>query len=262
MLCDLGSPIKCTTEGQTVPVPFKDPCITCKCTNGEVTCQRDSCFSFKGGGVPSLSGGNGCGRGTSCGSNRRLIGSNHVNSNNILNDGVCKIENSPSKLFTYDGLSYKYVGQYNYVLSRDCDKKIFSIHLVNSNQNGGQIASSLPSPEALSAPSFNLDQLNYSLITNNLPTHHSSSQLQPNFNTLVVKINGIKVRISKTDVRIGRKLVTLPYIKLGVLSVSRNRNKIIVRSEIGEYFYFYFLRKFDSILFFFFLLNRNPCDLG
>ncbi|XP_025016516.1 uncharacterized protein LOC107361898 [Tetranychus urticae] len=264
-----GSPIKCSNEGQTVKVPFlsKDPCITCKCTNGEIACQRDSCFGFKGGGIASLSGGSGCGRGTSCGSNRRLIGNNYVSNNannNILNGvGVCKIENSPSKLYTFDGLAYKYIGQYNYVLSRDCSKKIFSIHLVNTDPNGGQVSPSLPSPGALSAPSLpspsplssapsssywpgnsirdihplmntiNHDQLNYSLITNNLQTHHSSSQLQPNFNTLVVKIKGIKVRISKTDVKIGRKLVTLPYIKLGVLSVIRDGRKIIVRSNIG-----------------------------
>ncbi|XP_053208710.1 BMP-binding endothelial regulator protein-like isoform X2 [Panonychus citri] len=199
-----GSPIKCANEGQLIKVPFlpKDPCnISCKCVAGEVTCQRESCFGFEGGGRSGLSGSglfnsggfgsakasvyqNGVGSGSVSAiginnNNRNKVNSNHQQQLNNKNGfGVCKIDSNPSRLLTFDGFSYKYIGRFNYVATRDCSKKIFSVHLVNTD-------------------------------------------------------SGIKVRISQSSVKIGRKEINLPYVKLGVLSVIRDGPKIIVRSNIG-----------------------------
>ncbi|CAG2104699.1 unnamed protein product [Medioppia subpectinata] len=45
-----GSALSCPNEGESVTVPlvYDNPCISCKCNNREVVCQREVCTNFNG----------------------------------------------------------------------------------------------------------------------------------------------------------------------------------------------------------------------
>ncbi|RWS27675.1 BMP-binding endothelial regulator protein-like protein [Leptotrombidium deliense] len=154
-------------------------CVTCSCFNGEVKCSTESCAQltcphrYK----PSRSPSHCC---PSC----------------VESDGNCMLVGS--QLHTFDEKIYAVHTNCNYVLTRDCQRRKFSVHVVNENKV------------------------------------QFSSLNATNHNAVVVKVENTKVTLSSNFVRIGRKTVQLPFIKLGVLSVVKDGNKLIVRGNIGE----------------------------
>ena len=125
----------------------------------------------------------------------------------VEQDGQCVLESNPLTLSTFDGHTFKYEGNCNYVLTRDCQSKSFSVHVVNYIDNfDGQL--------------------------------NNTAKDLIDFNTVIIKLHQIKVRLEKGGkVRIGRKLITLPYIKLGFLSIIKEGSYIIVRGNIGKLFH-------------------------
>ncbi|XP_054166982.1 BMP-binding endothelial regulator protein-like [Oppia nitens] len=122
----------------------------------------------------------------------------------VEEDAVCKITNNLTHYQTFDGREYNYSGKCNYILARDCTNKAFSVHIVNKYHNK----------------------------TNNTEFKNNSSFFTGS--TIMVKIDDIKVRLGQSaKVTVGRKRVRLPHIRLGILSVVQELNKVIIRANIG-----------------------------
>lgn len=118
----------------------------------------------------------------------------------VENDGQCSLKGDPLLLHTFDGHSLKFTGKCNYVLARDCKGKTFSVHILNEATQ-----------------------------ENVIDMRNITSQL-----AVTVKIDLIKVRIGPGNkIRIGKREVILPYVKLGILSVIYDGKQVVVRANRG-----------------------------
>lgn len=101
---------------------------------------------------------------------------------------------------TYDQLNYRWEGRCNYVLTRDCERKRFSVHLVNKFRNS------------------------------------SSGNVRFEGHSLMVKLESNRVYLSHLGrVRVNRSLVRLPYVQIGHFSISQTKpNTIRLRAMSGK----------------------------
>lgn len=116
-------------------------------------------------------------------------------------DGYCRVQGEPFSVINFDGLKYDYNGIFNHVLARDCKTKEFSIHVINR---------------------FDPNFLRY-----------NTSLMHTSFNAIAVRLKKIKVRLTRYGVKIGRKLVDLPYNERGLISIVRQGKKIGLRASNG-----------------------------
>lgn len=108
---------------------------------------------------------------------------------------MCKISNNLTQYATFDGKHFEFAGKCNYIVSRDCKARTFSVHIVNKHNNSSQV----------------------------------------NGTSLMVKIDDFKVRLGPSGrVSVGRTRVRLPHIRLGILSIVKDSTKVIVRANIGQ----------------------------
>lgn len=164
-----GTAIKCDNEGESVKVSLlsHDPCITCKCQNHEIVCQREACRPDE--------------------------------------EGQCVLSEKLQHFRTFDGKNYTFDGKCNYIVARDCKSKSFSVHLINQSKHSSMARRN-----------------NY---TSKVP-----------YKAVMVKIDQLKVRLGKLGrIRVGRKRVKLPHIKLGILSIVQDGTRVVIRTNMGKY---------------------------
>lgn len=103
---------------------------------------------------------------------------------------------------TYDGRNYHWNGHCNYILTRDCTSKQFSIHLLNK-------------------------------------FHNSSTPTAPIYRgvSISVKIEHTKIFLSHLGrIRVNRTLVPLPYIQFGQFSIMQTQDGVVkLHSIIGKF---------------------------
>ena len=115
-------------------------------------------------------------------------------------EGVCTVFGDPHYK-TFDGKIFNFQGSCKYLLTRDC------------------------SPAGLTNQSFSIR------ITNDARDTLAFSWLR----TVTVRLGSTKVSLlQKMRVKVDGKKVTLPYIKLGVLSVMKDGYRVILRTNEGK----------------------------
>ena len=122
-----------------------------------------------------------------------------------LREGVCTVFGDPHYK-TFDGRIFNFQGSCKYLLAQDCEKKknsSFSIRITNDAR----------------------DSLAFSWTR-----------------TITVRLSGIKVSLlQRMRVKIDGKRVSLPYIKLGALSVMKDGYRVVLRTHEGKEQYFFLL---------------------
>ena len=115
-----------------------------------------------------------------------------------LKEGVCTVFGDPHYK-TFDGRIFNFQGSCKYLLAQDCEKKrnsSFSIRITNDAR----------------------DSLAFSWTR-----------------TITVRLAGIKVSLlQRMRVKIDGKRVSLPYIKLGALSVMKDGYRVVLRTHEGK----------------------------
>ena len=115
-------------------------------------------------------------------------------------EGVCTVFGDPHYK-TFDGSIFNFQGSCKYLLARDCE-----------NGQGGNHTFSIR-------------------ITNDARDSLAFSWLR----TITVRLNGVKVSLmQKMKVKVDGKRVTLPFIKLGSLSVMKDGYRVILRTNAGK----------------------------
>lgn len=106
-----------------------------------------------------------------------------------------------SNITTYDRKNYHLTGRCNYILTKDCETKKFSVHLVNKFKN---------STDVDGRPLFE-------------------------GNCLMVKLEGTRIYLSHLGrVRVNRTLVRMPYLQIGYFSIIQKSNIIKIRALSGK----------------------------
>ena len=117
-------------------------------------------------------------------------------------EGVCTVFGDPHYK-TFDGKIFNFQGSCKYLLTRDCSKE------AAASQNS----------------TFSIR------ITNDARDTLAFSWLR----TVTVRLGSTKVSLlQKMRVKVDGKKVTLPYIKLGVLSVMKDGYRVILRTNEGK----------------------------
>jgi len=115
-----------------------------------------------------------------------------------LKEGVCTVFGDPHYK-TFDGRIFNFQGSCKYLLAQDCEKKknsSFSIRITNDAR----------------------DSLAFSWTR-----------------TITVRLAGVKVSLlQRMRVKIDGKRVSLPYIKLGALSVMKDGYRVVLRTHEGK----------------------------
>lgn len=177
----------------------RDPCAECMCLQGQVECKANTCA-----------------KDLKCKPNHSPIKSpNACCPACVENDGVCRVRGVEDlSVTTFDALNFNFPAKCNYVLARDRNRKSFTIHLVNEYQTP-------------------FDQSASTVFTRSQNTSQLPPTKIPQL-AVVVKIDGTKVRLSANNrVRVGRKRVRLPYVKLGVLAVRQEGETMELRATNG-----------------------------
>lgn len=120
-------------------------------------------------------------------------------------NAYCRLNGQPNQLSTFDGNKVNYDGSFNHILARDCKAKEFSIHLLNR---------------------FDPDLFRYNFT--------ATSLIKSSFNAIVIRLKKIKVRLTRYNVKIGRQIVELPYIKPGIVTIVKHNSKIALRASNGK----------------------------
>ena len=111
------------------------------------------------------------------------------------------MKDSMSSVTTFDGARYRFEGKCNYVITRDCQTKQFSIHLLNKYRKANA---------AINGNTF-------------APVFEGTS--------LMVKIESTKIHLNHIGkVRINRTLVNLPFIELGQFTIAQFGDRIKLRA--------------------------------
>lgn len=109
-----------------------------------------------------------------------------------------------SSVTTFDGKRYSFQGRCNYVLTRDCQDKTFSIHLLKKFRK--------------------VNQVNF---------RNSSGSLVPKLEgvSLMVKIGSTKIHLNHLGkVSVNHSQVELPFIKLGHFTIAQLGGRIKLRA--------------------------------
>lgn len=119
----------------------------------------------------------------------------------LQEDGRCIVTDMFQNITTYDGRNYHWNGQCNYILTRDCISRQFSIHLLNK-------------------------------------FHNSSTPATPIYRgvSISIKIAQTKIFLSHLGrIRVNRTLVPLPYIQIGQFSIIQTQDSVVkLHSIIGN----------------------------
>ncbi|KAJ6216932.1 hypothetical protein RDWZM_008089 [Blomia tropicalis] len=154
---------------------WKEQCQKCTCTDGTIECTTPKCDDFV---CPS--------------SYKKVKLDGECCDTCVQVDSTCVLKDG--KILTYDRKRYHFDGKCNYVLTRECVDKSFSVHLVQKYLHSGQFEGQ----------------------------------------SLMVKIGDIKIYLSHLDrVRINQTLIQLPFIEINKFSIARIRNRIKLRSQLG-----------------------------
>ncbi|KAG8182111.1 hypothetical protein JTE90_018382 [Oedothorax gibbosus] len=112
----------------------------------------------------------------------------------VEDDGVCTVFGDPHYR-TFDGRIFNYQGSCKYVLSKDCTNRTFSVEVLN---------------EARYSKEYSWTK------------------------SVTIKANGTKLRLGQNmKIHVNHKPVKLPYIQLGVLTVSQEDQNVLVRTNLG-----------------------------
>lgn len=161
-------------------------CNKCSCSNGEVKCQAEVC--------PQT---------LVCEEKQRR---QHIPGDCcpscVEKDGICTLTGSghgqPLTLTSFDASRIPFEGKCNYVVTRDCQSKTFSVHVVREASN--VTADSL-------AMVVKVDRTKVRLYRGDID--------------------------EPWKLRVGRKPEQLPFLRLGVLSVLSEGTGVMVRTNIG-----------------------------
>ena len=136
---------------------------------------------------------------------------------------------------TFDGKVFNFQGSCKYLLTKDCSVKeanssnAFSIRITNDARDTVAYRWTLPSSTFIfrTALSENKQKFLY------FPFDY---EIFSWLRTVTVRMGTTKVSLlQKMRVKVDGKKVTLPYIKLGVLSVMRDGYRVILRTNGGEW---------------------------
>ena len=182
-----------------------DTCTSCQCKMGQVTCSENKCTPCPTGTTPVHQVGECC---PAC---SRMIQPPQAlyapapisaQSTAPQPDGVCTVFGDPHYK-TFDGKIFNFQGSCKYLLTRDCG-------------NGNTAATN---------STFSIR------ITNDARDTVAFSWLR----TVTVRLGSTKVSLlQRMRVKVDGKKVTLPYIKLGVLSVMKDGYRVILRTNEGK----------------------------
>ncbi|XP_014669828.1 PREDICTED: BMP-binding endothelial regulator protein-like [Priapulus caudatus] len=112
----------------------------------------------------------------------------------VEDDAVCTVYGDPHYI-TFDGKTYNFQGRCKYVLAQDCKNKTFSVRAQNDARVSAEFAWT---------------------------------------KMIEVVVNKLKIRMRPgLEVRVQRKVVRLPYIKLGLFSIVKDSFSIVLRTTFG-----------------------------